>query len=180
MDEIALRALADELRAIGFQCSRCGDCCRGQGTDGSLVMVSRDEVERVASRLARPLFDVAEPYPEVVEVRGARCRLGWALRRDRDGACRLHDGEGCSIYADRPHLCRTYPFMLDGERLIVSDCPGIGGPLTDEDAVAIAEDLIMRRDAEEDEARLIRDQLASAALHPGDDVLIDSWGVTGL
>lgn len=174
----ALRELADEILAIGFRCTRCGDCCRGLGTDGSLVMAGRDEVERIAGALASSLEEVAEPYPEVVEVRGVRCRFGWALRRDDEGACRLHDGHGCSVYNNRPHLCRTYPFMLDGDRLIVSECPGIGSPLTGEEALSIARDLLLRRDAEEEDARAIRDRLATAALTPGFDVLIDSRGVT--
>jgi len=173
-----LRALADRVLAIGFRCSRCGDCCRGTGTDGSLVLLGREEVERLTRRLGLPLEEVAEPYPDVVEFRGARCRLGWALRRTGEGACRFYDEVGgCSVYEDRPHLCRTYPFMLDGDRLIVSECPGIGGPLDDVEALAIASDLILRRGAEEEDARAIRERLASTELRPGEDVLIDSRGV---
>ncbi len=180
MGVTALRALADKVLSIGFRCTRCGDCCRGLGNDGSLVMAGRDEVERISRMLGRPLQEVAEPYPETVEIQGARVRLGWALLRDEAGACRQYNGNRCSVYADRPHLCRTYPFMLDGDRLIVSECPGIGAPLTDEEALAIARDLLLRQGAEEEDAREIQGRIATAALSSGADVVIDSWGVTPL
>lgn len=143
-------------------------------------MAGRDEVECISRVLGMPLEEVAEPYPETVEIHGARVRLGWALLRDEAGACRWHGGNRCTVYAYRPHLCRTYPFMLDGDRLTVSECPGIGAPLTDEEALAIARDLLLRRDAEEEDAREIRGRIAAASLSPGADVVIDSWGVTPL
>jgi Fe-S-cluster containining protein len=96
--------------------------------------------------------------------------------RDEDGACRFHDGEGCSVYEARPWICRTYPFMLDGDRLVVSECPGLGRPISGDDARALAADLLARLAAEEDEARRVRAVVAAAEL-PGDGtVVLDAEG----
>ncbi len=144
------------------------------------MMVGPDEIERVAAALSRSKDEVAEPYPEEVVIRYARCRLGWALRRDEAGACRIHDGTRCLAYDDRPWLCRTYPFMLDAGCLIVSECPGLGAPLSYEEALLLARDLVARQAAEEEEARAVRTVLASAALPAGGIVVVDAGGVTRL
>ena len=118
------------------------------------------------------------PFPGEIEVRGRPCRLGWALARDDDGACRFHDGDRCTVYEARPWICRTYPFMLDGDRLVVSECPGLGTPISDADARGLAADLLARRAAEEDEAERVRCVVASAELPPDGTFVVDAEGVT--
>ena len=176
---IEVDALAREIGAIGFACTRCGDCCRGCGEDGSLVMVGRAEARRVAQAANLPFADAVEPFPGEIEVRGRRCRLGWALARDQDGACRLYERGGCAVYEARPWICRTYPFMLDGERLVTSECPGLGAPILEHEARALAADLLARRAAEEEEAERVRCVIMSAELPPEGTVVIDAEGVTG-
>ena len=173
-----LDALAREIETIGFACTGCGDCCRGVGEDGSLVMVGRAEGRRVAEAADLPFADAVVPFPGEVEVRGRPCRLGWALVRDEEGACRFHDGARCTVYEARPWICRTYPFMLDNERLVVGECPGLGAPISGEDARALATDLLARREAEEAEAAGIRDMLAAADLPAHGTVVVDAEGVT--
>lgn len=173
-----LDALAQEIAAIGFACTGCGDCCRGVGEDGSLVMVGRAEARRVAEAAGFPFDEAVVPFPGEVEVRGRACRLGWALARNGDGACRFHDGDRCSVYGARPWICRTYPFMLDGGELAVSECPGIGAGTGDADARALAADLLARRAAEEDEAERVRRVIASAELPCAGIVVVDAEGVT--
>lgn len=173
-----LEALAQEIAAIGFACTNCGDCCRGLGEDGSLVMVGRAEARRVAEAAGLPFAHAVVPFPGEVTVRGRACRLGWALARDEGGACRFHDGVRCTVYAARPWICRTYPFMLDSGELVVSECPGLGAGISGDDARALAADLLARRAAEEDEAGRIRRVCASADL-PADGLLVlDAEGVT--
>lgn len=173
-----LDTLAREVREIGFACTSCGDCCRGVGEDGSLVMVGRAEARRVAEAAAIAFEEAVEPFPGEVEVRGRPCRLGWALARDVQGACRFHDGERCTVYEARPWICRTYPFMLDGEELVASECPGLGTPMTEADARALAADLLARRAAEKEEAEQVRRVIASATLPPGGTLVVDAEGVT--
>ncbi len=170
--------LAREVAAIGFACTRCGDCCRGVGEDGSLVMVGRAEARRVAEAADLPFTEAVEPFPGEIEVRGRSCRLGWALARDGAGACRFHDGDRCAVYGARPWICRTYPFMLDGEALVASECPGLGAPISEDDARALAADLLARRTAEEDEGERVRCVVISAELPPDGTVVVDAEGVT--
>jgi uncharacterized protein len=173
-----LDALAQEIGAIGFACTNCGDCCRGLGEDDSLVMVGRAEARRVAAAADLALDEAVVPFPGEVEVRGRACRLGWALARKDGGACRFHDGERCTVYDARPWICRTYPFMLDGEELVVSECPGTGAPIADADARALAADLLARRAAEEAEVDGLRSVIASAELPPDGTLVVDAEGVT--
>ncbi len=168
--------LAEEIVAVGFACTGCGDCCRGAGEDGSLVMVGRDEARRVASAAGIPFAEAVVPFPGEVPVRGLRCRLGWALRRDGAGACSCFDGGRCTVYGARPWICRTYPFMLDGDRLEVSECPGVGRPIYRADARAIAEALLARSAAEEEEADRIRKVVETAGFPDGEVVVIDAEG----
>lgn len=170
--------LTREIAETGFACTACGDCCRGVGEDGSLVMVARDEGRRVAAAANLSFDEAVVPFPGEVEVRGRTCRLGWALARDGDGACRFHTGGRCSVYEARPWICRTYPFMLDGDELVVSECPGVGTPISDDEARALAADLLARRTAEEDEAAGVRRVIASADLPPDGTVVVDAEGVT--
>lgn len=171
-------ALASEIERVGFACTRCGDCCRGVGEDGSLVMVGRAEARRVAAAAGLPFVGAVVPFPGEIEVRGRACRLGWALARNGEGACRFHDGDRCAVYDARPWICRTYPFMLDGDRLVVSECPGLGTPIVEDVARALAADLLARRAAEEDEAERVRCVVASAELPLDGMLVVDAEGVT--
>jgi uncharacterized protein len=173
-----LEALARKIGAIGFTCTNCGDCCRGVGEDGSLVMVGRAEGRLVAGAADLPFHEAAVPFPGEVVVSGRPCRLGWALARNGDGACRFHDGDRCAVYAARPWICRTYPFMLDGEKLVVSECPGLGAAVSEADARALAADLLRRRAAEEDEAGRLRRVIDTAAIPTDGTVVVDAEGVT--
>lgn len=173
-----LDALAREIAEIGFACTACGDCCSGLGEDGTLVMVGRAEARRVATAAGLPFGEAVVPFPGEVEVCGRPCRLGWALARDEEGACRFHTAQGCAVYEARPWICRTYPFMLDGDRLVASECPGLGAPISDTDAKSLAADLLARRAAEEAEAAGVRGVLTTATLPPGDTVVVDAEGVT--
>ncbi len=171
-------ALARRIAEIGFACTGCGDCCAGLGEDGTLVMVGRAEGRRVAEAAGLPFREAVVPFPGEIEVRGRTCRLGWALARDGAGACRFHTARGCAVYDARPWICRTYPFMLDGNRLVASECPGLGAAISEADARALAADLLARREAEEAEAAGVRSVLATAAIPDVGMVVIDAEGVT--
>jgi hypothetical protein len=67
--------------------------------------------------------------------------------------------------------------MLHGDELIVSECPGIGAPITTEEAEGIARGLLERRIAEDldDEALCI--QLEKSRVPAGVRAVIDSEGL---
>ncbi|NYT17852.1 MAG: YkgJ family cysteine cluster protein, partial [Methanomicrobiales archaeon] len=91
----------------------------------------------------------------------------------------LSDGL-CTAYTARPWICRTYPFMLEGERLLVSACPGIGGEISVGEAWELAGLLMDRKRAEQQEEEWIRQVLSAVRIPPGCRVLVDGRGVTVL
>jgi Fe-S-cluster containining protein len=143
-----IEAIASQIHRMGFQCQRCGACCRGEGLR---VMVYPAEVRAIAAHCGALWEEVAEPYPEeVVLPSGQRCTFEWALRT-KNGAC-IFSGEGrCHIYSCRPWICRTYPFVLAGKKLLSEECPGLGKAISDAEAHSVAHDLIRRREVEKEE-----------------------------
>ncbi|WP_136717966.1 YkgJ family cysteine cluster protein [Halorientalis salina] len=128
--------IADAIEAIGFECTRCGACCKavecgddGDGeTEEHTATVFPDEIRRLQGAgegdeeydfrdVARPMpYGLAEgedgPEGETFE---------WALQTDDCGDCTFYAedeaGTGaCTVHGDRPLICRTYPFSvaLDG------------------------------------------------------------------
>jgi Fe-S-cluster containining protein len=168
--------IAERIRVIGFQCRRCGDCCRTLENCPHHVFVGAREVRHVLSGTPHRWDDVVEPYPEFIEANGGAYTLGWCLRHTAD-RCIFLSIDGCNIYPNRPWICRTYPFMLHGDELIVSECKGIGAPMTMEEAERIARDLLARQIAEELDDEAIRDQLEKSRVPAGTRAVIDSEGV---
>lgn len=169
--------LADEIMTIGFRCTGCGACCREVSAGSNTVMVAPSEVRAVAEAAGLPFSAVAEPYPEHIEREdGTFYTFDWCLRRE-GGRCLFLKGQRCSVYRVRPWICRTYPFMLDGDRLIVSECPGLGAETDWEEARRLAAVLLERQEAEQAEEEGIRSVLSSAAVAPGTCAVVDSEGV---
>lgn len=171
--------LAARLQEIGFSCTRCGECCRAGNGDDNLVMVSPAEVRRISAHCRLDAAEVAEPYPESVEISGGRrITFGWAIRRI-SGDCMFYEGGSCRAYATRPWICRTYPFMLDGDTLLTFPCPGLGSPVGPEEARALARDLLARRAAEQEQEERIR--RAFSMLPQGEGrLIVDGEGVKGV
>ncbi|TAJ44192.1 YkgJ family cysteine cluster protein [Methanofollis fontis] len=169
--------LIDEIQRIGFSCRRCGACCTGDGAGSDLVLLSPAEVRAACNAAALPRDEVAEPYPESIDgPDGTSCTFGWSYRR-QEGHCRFLDGTRCTIYDARSWICRTYPFMLDGDRLCVSECPGLGAPMTRDEAAVLACDLLARQAAEREEEDGVGQVYACSRIPPGASVVIDSEGV---
>ena len=82
---------ADGLR---FECSRCGDCCRGPG----YVWVSPREIDRLAGCLALSVEAFSQRFLRTVAGRTA-------LVDNAAGDCVFWE-DGCSVYDARPTQCR--------------------------------------------------------------------------
>jgi len=122
--DLDVTALADSIEAIGFECTRCGACCKGHGEDHTATAFP-DEVRAIQGE-AYDWRDVARPMPfGLPEENDAHGRenapagetFEWALRTDACGDCTFYaDGDdapgACTIYGDRPLICRTYPFSV--------------------------------------------------------------------
>jgi Fe-S-cluster containining protein len=137
--DLEVADLADAVESIGFECTRCGACCKaGEDGDEHTATVFPDEVRELQdateydhrggeaasssrSRGSREWRDVARPTPfglregDDGEPEGET--FEWALQTDACGDCTFYeeadDGTGaCTVHEDRPRICRTYPFSV--------------------------------------------------------------------
>lgn len=97
------------LTQSSFKCDRhCGECCKK-----TLVEVSGKDITRIKKRgYDENEFLMKDPFNEE--------RL--FLKKDGKGWCVFlkQDKKGmysCSIYNDRPDICRKYPFFTGKEEL---------------------------------------------------------------
>jgi len=165
--------LENRLRNARFVCTRCGACCSGPDNE---VIVTPDEIDRLISISGKTFDEVAEPYPEWFEEHGERFTFSWILKRGQDGNCIFLRDRKCTVYAVRPDICRTYPFMLDRDELVVSACPGLGTNET-ESPEQLAQDLITRQNHDDAEFSATKREYQKHSMVSGETVVIDSRGV---
>jgi hypothetical protein len=137
--ELDEAALADAIESIGFECTRCGACCKGYETCGSdggegdeneqtserephAATVFPDEARRLMGAGEDEAYDwrdVARPMPYGLSEGEAGMdgeTFEWALQTDDCGDCTFYretEGTGaCAVHDDRPLICRTYPFSV--------------------------------------------------------------------
>ncbi len=137
--ELSVTALADAIESIGFECTRCGACCKaedGCGSTGSdadgaatdsgdphTATIFPDEIRTIQEGGDYDFRDVARPMPYGLTegedgLEGET--LEWALQTDDCGDCTFYeetetdDGSqgACTIHEDRPLVCQTYPFSV--------------------------------------------------------------------
>jgi Fe-S-cluster containining protein len=235
--DLDVATLADAIESIGFECTRCGACCKavdgcesadsdgdpgdGGGDDASeahdhVATVFPDEVRRLQRTTgadapgdgteAYDWRDVARPMPYGLS-EGSDGPEGetfeWALQTDDCGDCRFYaEGEGgergedgagagrCTVHADRPLVCRTYPFSValggtsqpmgeavDSAGLVrAHECEGLGRDISRPEAEDLAAALKERAVRELEEAIAVRDSYEPVATGPGEVVVHDSEG----
>ncbi len=101
---------------FSYACSGCGGCCRG-----TRIQLNPYET----ARLARRLGESVEGF-----------RVGWtrdgvALQQGEDGGCVFLGAAGCTVYSDRPLVCRLYPLgrhIDETGHVRYSRAGGIPGP----------------------------------------------------
>jgi len=193
-------ALADAIEAIGFECTRCGACCRGQDEEHTAT-VFPDEVRAIASGEdgSYDWRDVARPMPFGLTSQEGGDPAGetfeWALQTDACGDCTFYrdgaaDEDGtCTVYGDRPLICQTYPFsvdfggtepmgqVVDSEGPVrAHECEGLGRDIDRGDAEALARTLKERAIREVEELIGVRGHYEPTDPAPGEVVVHDSEG----
>ncbi|WP_284010233.1 YkgJ family cysteine cluster protein [Haloarcula pelagica] len=136
--DLDVAELADAIETIGFECTRCGACCKAEtgcgGADGTAAdddgsksadphtaTVFPDEIRRLQASDGTDydFRDVARPMPYGL-TEGPDGPEGetfeWALQTDGCGDCTFYEETGgtgaCTVHEDRPLICRTYPFSV--------------------------------------------------------------------
>ncbi|MFC7225873.1 YkgJ family cysteine cluster protein [Salinirubellus salinus] len=166
--DLSVDDLADAVETIGFECTRCGACCKSEAEDPHTATVFPDEVRALQAATAdSPAFDHAYDWRDVARPMPYGLHDGpdgpegetfeWALQTDACGDCTFYeeaaDGTGaCTVHDDRPLICETYPFsvVLDGEELgtqPMGDAVDREGPVRAHECEGLGRD-ISRADAE--------------------------------
>nr|WP_303651811.1 YkgJ family cysteine cluster protein [Halovenus rubra] len=193
--------LADAIESIGFECTHCGACCKaadcGDDTDTSedhTATVFPDEVREIQASEEYDWRDVARPMPyglETTESGPAGETFEWALQTDSCGDCTFYDDDAarCSVYGDRPLICKTYPFSValggtsqpmgeavDTEGMVrAHECEGLGRDISHETAKELAAALKKRAVRELEEAIAVSDNYEPVNREEG-VVVYDSEG----
>ena len=86
----------------GFECRRCGACCRIPG----FVRLKGEDSARIAEHLKMSESEFLERFTSLHPD-----RLSLVLNDRGDGACSmLSEDNRCRIYPVRPKMCRTFPY----------------------------------------------------------------------
>jgi Fe-S-cluster containining protein len=139
--ELSASDLADAIESIGFECTRCGACCKGYETDDGpephTATIFPDEVRTIqdetgydsgvtegaadsTSDTSLEWRDIARPMPYGL-AEGESGLEGetfeWALQTSACGDCRFYEEDdsgmgACQVHDDRPLICETYPFSV--------------------------------------------------------------------
>lgn len=167
--------LADAIETIGFECTRCGACCKGHDGDPHTATAFPGEVRDVQATTDYDWRDIARPMPYGLDEDGTGETFEWALQIDDCGNCQFYeeeDGTGaCTIHDDRPLVCQTYPFSValggtsqpigepvDRDGMVrAHECEGLGRDISRGDAEELAEALKERAVRELQEAISLRD-----------------------
>ncbi len=111
LESYPLEKLAEIVKEVGFECERCTRCCTKEYNDH--VFLLEKDVEKVLS--IDPDCIAPAPYFDFCDRDGKFYVEGYALRYKDDGTCKFLKNGLCSIYNDRPSICRIYPYMLHRE-----------------------------------------------------------------
>jgi Fe-S-cluster containining protein len=180
--QLSVTDLADAIETIGFECTRCGACCKGSEADPHTATVFPDEVRALAGE-RYDWRDVARPMPFGLDADGTGETFEWALETDACGDCTFYDDGApaepgtCTVYDDRPLICETYPFSVDlagatpmgavvdaAGPVRAHQCEGLGRDIDRADAEALAATLKRRAVRELEEAIAVRDRYQPGAV----------------
>jgi len=96
---------------LKFECTQCGQCCRGKG---SYVFLHQDEVEKIRRivNVSAYLFkkNFLDTHPEGDLVLAQRGSGDCVFLVDKSQTTSGNQKMGCHIYKNRPVQCSSYPF----------------------------------------------------------------------
>lgn len=171
------KEIEDKLRKVGFRCAMCGECCTEKTKDSNLILLSAAETRDIMNATGMKRDEIVEPYPEFIDIGECRVTFAWCLKRKDKKCIFLKSDNRCGIYKNRPWICRTYPFMLTDDDLIVSDCINTGIEISDEEIFIQAELVTDRKEKEEMELKNIENIYKNIRIDGLKSCVVDSEGV---
>jgi len=187
-------ALADAIESIGFECTRCGECCTGHGDDEHTATLFPDEVRALRDSIDGEWRDVARPVPFGLDEDGTGETFEWSLQTDACGDCTFYEeqeGTGaCTVHEDRPLVCQTYPFSValggtsqpmgeavdEAGMVRAHECEGLGRDISRAEAEDLAAALKERAIRDLEEAIAVREGYEPVEVGPAETVVHDSEG----
>jgi hypothetical protein len=174
---LSVDELADAIESIGFECTRCGACCKaaacdsdGDDPDPHTATVFPDEIRTLTDATDYDWRDVARPMPYGLDDDGGET-FEWGLQTDSCGDCTFYeesdDGTGaCTVHDDRPLICETYPFSLasDGGADGIGTTEPMGSVVDRAGAVRAHECEGLGRDITRDDAEELAEVLKERAI----------------
>jgi Fe-S-cluster containining protein len=130
------KKLADSIKATGFKCRKCAQCCMSEFGDNT-VIVSPSQIIKISDRSGLKHDDFVIPTPsDDRDQDGNIHTFEWVLKKN--GGCIFLKEKLCEIYECRPFICMTYPFYLLDGKLEVCECMGLGGNINDRESLELA------------------------------------------
>ena len=102
-----LRVIAQEIEEQ-IDCTECANCCRK-----ATAKVTDRDIERLAKYLRLKPAQVIKNYTIQSEEEGL-------VLKHSDGHCVFLEGDLCSVYDARPHVCEGFPHTVRGAGSIAS------------------------------------------------------------
>ena len=109
-----------------FECTKCGDCCRGYGG----TYLTEQDIQRIAEYIDIDREIFIAKY----------CSLSGdtpLIAQKKDGYCIFWD-ELCTIHPVKPRMCKQWPFIesvlvdVKNWQIMAGMCPGIRTEVDDE------------------------------------------------
>ena len=123
-----------------FDCTMCGDCCRGFGG----TIVTEQDIERIAAYIGVDPGSFADRYC-------ATSGSQRVLAQGEDGCCVFFD-KLCTIHPVKPRMCRAWPFIrpvlvdVVNWHSMAASCPGMRTDLPDDVITACVERVLEGRE----------------------------------
>ncbi len=90
---------------IAFRCNRCGLCCGDTEEKTRHILLLESEANVISAKTSLPkqefTVQIADKAPYCYE-----------MKKPKEGKCFFLKDNQCSIYQQRPLICRFYPFEL--------------------------------------------------------------------
>lgn len=120
---------------VCFECNGCSLCCGDTEQKTRRILLLESEAKTISEQTTRPIEEFSESSvgttPYVYE-----------MKKPTEGKCFFLKDKQCTIYENRPLICRFYPFELkydqDGGNYVFNftlECPMIkrGRPMVKKD-----------------------------------------------